>query len=278
MIQCLLCHSSGFRLVQKKGPWRYLKCLDCGLVCLDPRPSEETLLENYQDYLPLHPGEIRKWEIMMKPVVQHSAHTVGEAHGPIPGRLLDVGSGFGFFLKEMQYRGWEVEGIELSMTGRLFTRKSINATIHDKPVESLCLPEDHFDVITLFYVIEHLPDPLATMKEVFRILKPGGRVLLRWPHSTPIVRLLGPFSRWMDLYHTPFHLYDFSAATINLLLSSASFQAIKTCIGGYSLPPNPLKRWCSILTGRAAEALWRLSHERFLLPGVSKTTVAQKPY
>ena len=77
------------------------------------------------------------------------------------------------------------------------------------PVASLQRPGNEFDVITLFYVIEHLVDPADMLQSVFHLLKPGGLVLLRWPHTTPIVRLLGPFARKLDLYHTPYHLSTF---------------------------------------------------------------------
>ena len=83
-----------------------------------------------------------------------------------------------------------------------------------EPLKNLQLPGDTFDVVTLLYVIEHVLEPLDLLKAVKRILKPKGLVLLRWPHSTPIVRLLGPLSRKLDLYHTPYHLYDFSLKTI----------------------------------------------------------------
>lgn len=253
-----------------------MMCLNCGLVSLKPHPSADELAASYNDYLQENPEAIRQWETMMRPIVIKSARLIETEFGSKPGDLLDIGSGYGFFLEEMKTRGWNVEGVELSETGRKYTQSRIDVPIHAHPIEALSLPKDHYDVVTLFYVIEHLPDPVSTIREVNRILKPGGMVLLRWPHSTPIVKLLGPFSNKLDLYHTPFHLYDFSPKTIAILLGTSSFKHIRTVIGGYTLPEARLNRYASIITGVVAEILSRLSNKRLLIQGVSKTTVARK--
>jgi 2-polyprenyl-3-methyl-5-hydroxy-6-metoxy-1,4-benzoquinol methylase len=273
---CHLCSSLHFRRIHQRNQWKYVMCLDCGLVSIDPHPSADELSGNYDSYLPESPEEIRQWKTMMRPIVVKSAKLIETELGNNPGRLLDIGSGYGFFLEEMKTRGWEVGGVELSETGRKYTRSRIDVPVHSDPLESLCLPENHYDVVTLFYVVEHLPDPVSTIREVRRILSPGGVVLLRWPHSTPIVRLLGPVSKRLDLFHTPFHLYDFSPKTINMLLAASSFKQIRTVVGGYTLPETGINRYASIITGALAEILGRLSGSRILVPGVSKTTVARK--
>ena len=268
---CVLCGSSQFRLIHQKDRWKYIQCRACGLVGMDPHPSDDELLGSYGEYLPEDPEKIRAWKTMMMPIIRHSAGLIESK----PGRLLDIGSGYGFFLEEMKNQGWEVEGIELSETGRNHTQGRIKVPVHSRPLELLSLPEDHFDVVTLFYVIEHLSDPVATIREIRRILRPEGMLLLRWPHSTPVVRLLGPLSRMFDLYHTPFHLYDFSPRTISMLLSATSFEHVRTVIGGHTLPELPIYRYASIITGIFAELLFKLSGGRVLVPGVSKTTVAR---
>lgn len=271
---CILCRSSNYSLIHKRGKWNYLKCRRCGLVSIDPVPSPDQLSQSYCHYLPESDEEIKKWAAMMRPIIVKSARMI-ESEIP-PGRLLDIGSGYGFFLKEMKQRGWEVEGIEISETGRQYTKAEIGATVHSEPLESMSFSSDYFDVVTLFYVIEHLPDPVSTMHEVNRILKPGGLALVRWPHSTPIIRLTGPLSRYFDLYHTPYHLYDFSPLTIKMLFRCAGFGAIRTVIGGYTLPDISFNRWCSIAAGSLAEWICRMAGERVLLPAVSKTTLARK--
>ena len=273
---CTLCNTSNFRVIHQKDRWQYLRCICCGLVSLYPRPTIQELINSYDTYLPVQPVNIAEWKKMMQPVVDASADLIESRNRTGRGSLLDIGCGYGFFLGEMKSRGWEVKGIEISETGRQYARHTWDIKVYSEPLENLSLPENSFDVVTLFYVIEHVLEPLELLTAVKRILKPQGLVLLRWPHTTPIVRILGPFSGKLDLYHTPFHIHDFSPKTIKKLLSLSDFEEIETIITGCTLPSRKLSRWSSILFGKMGEALYSLSGGNFLLPGISKTTLAFK--
>ena len=273
---CILCHSSDFRIIHQKDQWQYLRCQECGLVSLHPKPSPRTLIKDYQDYLPVQAAEVAMWKMMMKPIVNRSADLIESKKRTGRGKLLDIGCGYGFFLGEMQSRGWQVEGIEISRPGRRYLRNRWDIDVHSEPLEDLSLRENSFDVVTLFYVIEHVPNPVSLLTEVKRVLKPNGLVVLRWPHSTPIVRILGPLSRKLDLYHTPYHLYDFSPETIEKVLVLTGFSKIDTRIGGHTRPCRMSGRWAATVFGQLGEILCFLSGGNFLLPGISKTTLAFK--
>jgi SAM-dependent methyltransferase len=231
-------------------------------------------MKSYEGYLPTQREEINKWEAMMKPVIVKSADLIECRSETGRGKVLDIGCGYGFFLQEMKSRGWKVDGIEISQTGREYAVNQWGIEVFSEPTALLQLPENSFDVVTLFYVIEHVPDPLDLMKAVKRVLKPRGFVLMRWPHTTPVVRLLGPFSRKLDLYQTPYHLYDFSPMTIERLLRQAGFKSIETLIAGHTCPSGRGGRWSSKVFGNFGEFLFCLSGGKILLPGVSKMTLA----
>lgn len=272
----MLCGGASYALIHHKADWKYFRCRSCGLVALSPRPSHDALLASYDTYLPAAPGEIECWSRMIAPVAEYAAALI-ERRRRVPGRrLLDIGCGYGFFLKKMAEGGWQVEGIEVSKPGREYARSKLGLHIHARPVESMAFPENRFDVATLFYVIEHVYDPQRLLKEVHRILNPGGMLLLRWPHSTPVVKVMGPLSKRYDVYHTPYHLYDFNPKTIKQLLLQTGFREVESMIGGHTLPRSGLKLWSSIFFGRLAEWVYRRSSGRLLLPGVSKTTIAFK--
>jgi SAM-dependent methyltransferase len=275
--RCILCNNYNFRIIYQKDHWHYLRCLNCDLVSLYPRPSQQDLMRSYRDYLPIQPKEIDAWEIMMKPVTVKSANLIESRVRTGSRKLLDIGCGYGFLLKEMKSRGWMVEGIDISQTGRQYAHDRWDIPVHSKPLEYLNIPENSFEVITLFYVIEHVHDPLSVLMEVKRIIKPGGHIFLRWPHSTPIVRMLGPLARKLDLYHTPYHLYDFSPKTMERMLKSCGFREIETMIKGNTRPPNRLASLISVVFGGIGEGLYYLSRSNLLLPGISKTTLAIKP-
>lgn len=273
---CILCKASNWRFIYQKDEWKYFCCRHCGLIVLHPRPPHQILMRNYDDYLPMQSEEIKQWEAMMRPIIHISADLIESHASRRKGRILDVGCGYGFFLREMASRGWQVEGIEISGAGRQYALERWGLNVYSRPLEELAFSKNRFDAITLFYVIEHVADPIHLLAEVRRVLKPGGLIFLRWPHSTPIVRLLGPFNRYLDLYHTPYHLYDFSPKTMKLLLDLSGFANIQTQIGGYTTPNDKLGRWSSRLFGWMGEVLFLLSGGKTLLPGVSKSTWALK--
>ncbi len=272
---CPICQTESDRLVTKINSWSYFRCSSCPLVFLYPQPSVAELTTAYQDYLPERRDQIQAWFRSLEEVIQKSADLIEERVKA--GRILDVGSGYGFFLNHMVQRGWRAEGIEISEPGRNYCHTHFpGIKIQSTPLPDPSIPDSHFDAVTLFYVIEHLTDPLKVLREAYRLLRPGGVLLLRWPHSTPIVRLLGPFSRFLDLYHTPYHLFDLSKPFIEKQLATIGFIDIKTIISGKTRPPSILGRVSSLIFGGAGEWLSRASQGRWLIPGVSKTTKAHK--
>jgi SAM-dependent methyltransferase len=273
VIRCYLCEANSCKPVIGEGGWQYYRCRHCGLVFLYPQPSEAFLIEHYQHYLAAEQQAVESWRRMMLPVMARSASFIEERF-PLPGRMLDVGCGYGFFLEHMERRGWRVEGIEIATTGRDYARHHLGLEVSAHPLPRCDWPEERFDVITLFYVIEHLSDPRAVLTEVRRLLRPGGLVVLRWPHTTPLARVLKPWAESLRLYQAPSHLFDFTPRTIARLLTDLGFAEIQTVIGGWTQPENRGARLAASLFGRIGDGLARLSRGRWLLPGVSKTTLA----
>lgn len=273
-IVCPLCSTKAQKRIHQEGDYCMVRCLRCGFVYQNPRPSQEELLSAYQTYLPETEEEIEAWGTMMEPVFRRGANLI-ERLIP-PGRLLDVGSGYGFFLALMQSRGWEVMGLEVSPTGADYGRTRWGLPILSQPWERALFPGGAFDVVTAFYVIEHLPDPLAFLREVHRVVRPGGMILLRYPHTTPIKTILSLIRVKNHLYHLPFHLSDFSPGTIRRALEETGFTKIKTVIGGFTAPAGSAGRWAGLIFGNLAEGIFHLSRGTILVPGVSKTTIARK--
>jgi 2-polyprenyl-3-methyl-5-hydroxy-6-metoxy-1,4-benzoquinol methylase len=211
----------------------------------------------------------------MVQVFSKTAKLIEEAVA-VPGRLLDVGCGYGFFLKEMAQRGWQAEGIEISTTGLRYARDSLGLEVSDQPLPRADWPDGRYDVITLFYVIEHLPDPMATLKEAYRLLRPGGLLFLRWPHTAPIAKLLRPWAERLKLYQAPSHLFDFSPMTIYKILDQSGFQEIRTTVCGWTRPTTRGAQLAAWIFGSLGEKLAKISGDSLLLPGVSKTTLARR--
>jgi SAM-dependent methyltransferase len=171
---------------------------------------------------PEEESSVESWERMMKAVFRRAANLLQQYRRD--GRILDVGTGFGFFLSEMNKRGWDVTGVEISKKAMDYAKDVLGLTIHPGPLEEVSFPDNHFDVITGFYVIEHLPNPIGFLQECYRILKPGGFLLLRYPHTTPIKNLLHFFGVKNRLYDLPAHLSDFSPKMIQRCLEGIGLK------------------------------------------------------
>jgi len=271
---CPVCNGSRGILVHREGSFQMVRCPSCHFIYVNPRPTQEALYEFYQHYLPEEESSIESWERMMALIFRRAAQRLQKFREK--GKLLDVGAGFGFFLFEMKKRGWEVIGVEVSQKGINYARDRLGVEIYPGPLEKAGLPERHFDAVTAFYVIEHLPDPISFLRECHRILKPGGLLLLRYPHTTPIKDFLRLFGIENRLYDLPAHLFDFSPETIRFLLERAEFESCEHLIGGYTLPQSLGKRLSSSFFGNLSEVLFYLSGKKFLFPGVSKTVLAYK--
>ena len=273
-VKCPICEEAGTIPLHREGSFQMVRCTSCQFIYLNPRPTPESLLHFYQHYLPEEGSSIKGWQSMMQPVFLRAARLLSHYKGE--GRLLDVGTGFGFFLTEMKSRKWEVRGVEISQKAMDYARSVLGLTVHPGPLEKMGFPENYFDAVTGFYVIEHLPDPMAFLKECYRIIKPGGLLLLRYPHTTPIKNLLRLFHIENRLYDLPAHLLDFSPKTIQQCLERVGFDKWHHQIGGYTRPNNLGKRMVSSFFGNLSEALFLLSLGKFLFPGVSKTILATK--
>lgn len=273
-IPCPICENTEKDPLHREGSFQMVRCPSCQFIYLNPRPAHESLLNFYQHYLPEDGYLIQSWERMMRPIFTRAARLIQQRKRQ--GRLLDVGTGFGFFLMEMRKRGWDVMGVEISQKAIDYAKGVLGLTIYPGPLEEVVFPENHFDVVSGFYLIEHLSDPMAFLKECHRILKSGGFLLLRYPHTTPIKNLLRLFGIPNRLYDLPAHLSDFSPEMIQRCLERAGFERCWHMIGGHTVPADWTSRIASSVFGNLSESLFFLSTGKFLFPGVSKTVLAVK--
>jgi SAM-dependent methyltransferase len=136
-------------------------------------------------------------------------------------RLLDVGCGAGSLLEAARRAGWDAEGTEVSRPAVEHVRGEGFPVFHGELAEAE-YPEGHFDVVTASEIIEHLPDPLSVLREVARILRPGGLFWATTPHGRGLsARVLG--IRWSTV-SPPEHLQLFTLGGVRGLLREAGFR------------------------------------------------------
>jgi SAM-dependent methyltransferase len=147
-----------------------------------------------------------------------------------PGRLLDVGCSYGAFLQLARERGWDAEGVELSTVTAEFARRERGLRVFDGTVEQAAFPDDRFQAVTLWDVVEHFDDPVATLSEINRILAPGGILFVFTINQESLLNRVGhtlyraSLGRWkhlMTLFYDIHHNFFFSPDTIRAILRRA---------------------------------------------------------
>ena len=162
-----------------------VRCEACGAVVTWPIPPLEQLDRYYpQSYYRKSGG--RRFPAIVGFLQRRSyssrARAVERELGGRKGRVIDVGCGPGWLLREFDARGWEAMGTELSSAAASFAREELKLDVESRELSALKLPDGHFDAVTLWHVLEHIPEPAALLREIGRILKPGGVLLVGVPN------------------------------------------------------------------------------------------------
>jgi SAM-dependent methyltransferase len=221
-------HSGGF-------PFSYLKCQGCGLVFLSPRPDGKEVLQFYeQDYYGENPQKFRSGLEALRLFFARNRMRRVQKFFPSSGKALDIGCGEGTFLQLLQKEGWECHGTELTAESasraiRLGISVSVGQIDEDR------FAPHSFDLITLWQVLEHLPDPMRTLKIATHLLKKGGILAISTPNIDSLQAEVGR-NQWFHL-DPPRHLYLYSPRTLEQIIGSFGFR-LQT-LHHFSLEQNP---------------------------------------
>lgn len=202
-----------------RGTQQIVRCRQCGLMYVNPRVKTSCVFEAYRaavDELYVSQEEGRKQTFSR-------AFRLIERYMSGPGKILDIGAAGGFFLQVAKEKGWEPYGVEPSRWMAEWGNKRFKVNIKPGLLCEAAFPDNFFDVITMWDVLEHTPDPLAELVEARRILKDGGIIIINFPDigSWPAI-LAG--SKWWFLLSV--HLYYFSVDTIASMLKKAGFSPL----------------------------------------------------
>ena len=212
-----------FRAASDHALWdQVVRCRVCNLVYINPRPRAELILEGYAQaedpvFAAQNDARIRGFRKTLESVVQRLGIS------PRGKRVLDVGCAGGAFLVAARQMGFAVTGIEPARWMAAYGREHYQLDIREGILEPGSFEAHSFDVITLWDVIEHLPQPLETLQIVRSLLKPGGVLLVNYPDiGTLPARVLGrrwPF--WLSV-----HLIYYTRKTMTEQLRRAGFSTL----------------------------------------------------
>lgn len=180
-----------------------------------------------------------------------------EALAPRKGALLDVGAATGHFVGMAKAAGWDARGIDVSEAGAA-AAKAKGLRVDATTLDAFDAAPESFEALTMWDVIEHLPDPFGALDRCHRLLQPGGVLAIITPDGGSLwARLLG--KRWHSLI-PPEHIFIFGRSALRLALEKAGFDVVEAQnpVKSFTLPyvVSTFARWTGIAAlAKAAEAL-----------------------
>lgn len=253
-MNCNTCGSSAIGRYLRSDAGTILRCTSCDTVFISPEQQESAAESLYsQDYFTEREGYFFH-DGVVDASGQESPHIADfraglaliEAHTHEPGRLLDIGCATGSFLSLARAKGWECRGVEVSAFAAAQARERTGCEVFCGRLEDAPFGHGTFDVITMWDLLEHLPDPLGGLERARSLLKPGGLLLVNTPNENSLLRQVARLlyrgsGGWMTapvnrLYHR-YHLYYFAAETLEALLRRAGFEVVEL-----NVKPIPMSR------------------------------------
>jgi 2-polyprenyl-3-methyl-5-hydroxy-6-metoxy-1,4-benzoquinol methylase len=237
-VNCNLCNSDDTKLLFVKRGFNIVQCRKCGLVYVNPRLKAETLKKfqtkgyylgnetpeyespwGYADYIGMEKQLKRGFRKKLKIIEKYI----------MGGKLLDIGCAVGFFLEVAEENNWECFGVEISEWASNYAReRGLNVFTGD--LLEIKFPDEYFDVVTLWGVVENLRDLHSSLIEVNRILKKKGLVAISGGNIKSIVaRFYGV--NWQSLVPEG-DLFYFSPDTLRKMLEATGFKIVKKVVHG----------------------------------------------
>lgn len=238
-ISCNACGSDAYQPLSSVDEWNIGNCARCGLIYLNPAPFFEPTPEfsavskgfQYTRYMheKITPQIFAYESAQLRSQLREISRLTRQTF-PVM-RYLEVGCGSGASVRAATDLGWEATGIDIDpeLIGTGIAQHS--ADLRCTPLLQSGFDAGSFDFIRLRDVIEHLPNPYASLLEIQRLLRPGGIALFVAPNEGALLnrlRLLLGFQRAMIAWaEPPHHIHGFSPATLQRILQRAGFKILQ---------------------------------------------------
>lgn len=251
---CLLCkkRTKGVVVspVMRDAPAPVVQCTSCKLIQMGsiPTPVELTAFYNkgkQAGNIGVSVDTADLWGRQREDTLRRVA--LASTLAPKGARVLDIGSGYGFFLREMKKKGYKPEGIEVSELSRGISASVVKTPLHAADLATMTDADlkklGTFKLITLFHVVEHIPEPAAFLKRVRSLLAPGGKILIEVPNADDAILDLSESYR--AFYWQFAHCSYYDAGTMSRLLKEAGFKNYK-CMHTQRYGIDNMMQWMTV--------------------------------
>ena len=230
--KCILCKNEKFRLISKKTrdskKHKIIRCLKCDHIQLFPVPTlndeKKFYDENLQDKNINDVGSIKRARRKMMPDNTRRYQFIKKII-PKKSRVLEIGSGHGFFLEIMKTNGFDIIGYDISKEKRKYSKKVTDVPVYDININEKIPADNKFDIVVLFHTLEHITEPITLLKNIKKLLKPKGKILIEVPNSDDFHLKLNKF--YKEFYWERAHIHYFNPKILKNVIRKSGFKNIR---------------------------------------------------
>ena len=213
------------KITNLPGSFKVIECIKCGLYRTNPRPTLSAISYYYpsDSYIPLQETKRKptKIGVLLGSFFEFNLQKIPKVRGM---RLLEIGCGTGEYLKKMQDKGWQVEGLEPSVQAAEIAKRNTDL-VYVSQIESLILPpEKQYDLIIGWTVFEHLHEPIKCLEKMKFHLRSEGFVVLSMPNVATFMNRKFP-SYNLD-WDVPRHLFHYDAESIKKIAHATGYEVV----------------------------------------------------
>ncbi len=244
IVDCPLCGAKKHREYWRSRNYSFVRCRACKLIYQNPQPVQKDLSDRYdEEYFEYERANEEQFFALMKLGLQDIDFESASAALEEANRsFLDIGCATGMLISHMKNSGWTVQGIEICKPAAEYGTETRGVPIFLGSLEEAKFADASFSVVHCSHLIEHLTDPLSFVREVYRVLAPGGFFVVTTPNSAGFqARAFG--NRWRSTIAD--HVILYSRKTLRMLCVSNGFNVLraKTWGGiGVGMAPADIKR------------------------------------
>jgi SAM-dependent methyltransferase len=219
-------------------PFHIVKCRRCSLVFLADPPDDEMLYERYHESPEQDPHEYRARtgnpELAELFAINNMRLRFIRSVRPV-GHLPDLGCGRGFFLYTALSNGYDVSGVDISGKAIAYAREKFGLSAEVRTLEEVAAGSVRFDIVTLWHVLEHFPDPLKALSLVRALLARNGVCVVEVPNLRSLKFMLAS-QKWQGGNHPLYHRTFFTSATLRRALFKSGFSDVCRVNLSYRIP------------------------------------------
>lgn len=237
LVNCALCASREHRVIGsfalKGHELRIVECLNCKLAYTNPRIAESELKKYFQSFRAVSSKQVEYWRKNHLPIMKQLVSFFKKYK---PGKLLDVGCGYGFLLNEAKNLGWDPYGVEISKPNADYARTVLNLNVFNGYLCDAGFGENAFKVVTIIDTLYYSYDPMRELREVKRVLEDNGTLIIRdvnrityiskWQSIKRFLGFKDPLSKNIFFDGMNDHIYFFSIGSMKKILHDAGFKDI----------------------------------------------------